>query len=72
MRGFTVTQNLELKVWLGLAVLALVSAKILLWRTSRVLSKAQRDALVQETRLAPVAVLVPSALPESAVSVVAS
>ena len=66
------TQNLELKVWLGLAVLALVSAKILLWRTSRVLNHARQDALMQEARLAPIAVFGPSATPESAVSVVAS
>ena len=65
------TQSVELNVWLGLAILALVSAQILLWRTRRVLSNARRDALVQEVRLAPVAPLVHSA-PESAVSGVAS
>ena len=67
-----VTQNVELNVWLGLAILALVSAQILLWRTRRVLSNARRDALVQEVRLAPVAVLAQSEMPESAVSGVAS
>ena len=65
------TQSVELNVWLGLAVLALVSAQILLWRTRRVLSNARRDALVQEVRLAPVAALVKSERPESAVSGVA-
>jgi hypothetical protein len=61
-----------LSIWLGLAVFALVSAQFLLWRTRRVLNQARRDALVQEVRLAPVALLVPSAMPESAVSGVAS
>ena len=66
------TQSVELNVWLSLAILALVSAPILLWRTRRVLSNARRDALVQEVRLAPVAVLAQSEMLESAVSVVAS
>ena len=66
------TQSVELNVWLGLAVLAVVSAQILLWRTRRVLSRARQDALVQEVRLAPVAVLVQSEMPKSAVSGVAS
>ena len=72
MRGFVVTQSLELNVWLGLAVLALVSAQVLLWRTRRILRKARQEALVQDAALAPVAVLVPSALADSAVSGVAS
>ena len=66
------TQSVELNVWLGLAVVALVSAPILLWRTRRVLSNARLDALVPEVRLAPVAVLAQSEMPESAVSGVAS
>ena len=66
------TQSVELNVWLGLAILALVSAPILLWRTRRLISNARRDALVQEVRLAPVAVLVQSEVPESAVAGVAS
>ena len=66
------TQSVELNVWLALAVLVLVSAQILLWRTRRVLSRARRDALLQEVRLAPVAILVQSEMPESAVSGVAS
>ena len=65
------TQSVELNVWLSLAILALVSAQILLWRTRRVLSNSRRDALVQEVRLAPVAPLVQSA-PKSATSSVAS
>ena len=66
------TQSVELNVWLALAVLVLVSAQILLWRTRRVLSRARRDALLQEVRLAPVAILVQSEMPESATSSVAS
>ena len=65
------TQSVELNVWLSLAILALVSAQILLWRTRHVLSNSRRDALMQEVRLAPVAPLVQSA-PESATSSVAS
>ena len=66
------TQSVELNVWLGLAILALLSAQILLWRTRRVLSNARRDALVQEVRLAPDAALGKSEVPESAVAGVAS
>ena len=66
------TQSVELNVWLGLAILALVSAQILLWRTRRILNQARRDVLVQEVSVAPVALPVPSAMSESAVSGVAS
>ena len=72
MRGFAVTQSLELHVWLGLAVLAVVTAQLLLWRTRHILQKVKQEALVQDAALAPVAVLVPSALADSAVSGVAS
>ena len=72
MRGFVVTQSLELNIWLGLAVLALVSAQVLLWRTRHILGKARQEALVQDAGLAPVAVLVPLAVADSAVSGVAS
>jgi hypothetical protein len=67
-----VDQSLELIIWLGMAVLALSAACILLWRTRRVLSQSRQDALVQEVRLAPPAVLAPSAVTESASSVRAS
>jgi hypothetical protein len=72
-----VEQSLELNVWLGLALFALVSAHILLWRTRRALSTARHDALVQDVRLLPsavripAAVLVPAAMTESVASVVA-
>ena len=66
------TQSVELNVWLGLAIFALVAAQILLWRTRRVLRDARRDALVPEVRLAPVAVLAQSEMPKSVVSGVAS
>ena len=70
------SQSLELNVWLGLALIAFVSARILLWRTRRALSAARRDNLVQEVRHAPAghlpaAVLVPAAMTESVASVVA-
>ena len=71
-RGFAVDQSLELIIWLGMAVLALSAAYILLWRTRRVLSQSRQNALVQEVRLAPPAVLVSSAVTESASSVRAS
>ena len=71
-RGCAVDQSLELIIWLGMAVLALSAAYILLWRTRRVLSQSRQDALVQEVRLAPPAVLAPSAVTESASSVRAS
>jgi hypothetical protein len=67
-----VPRSLELSVWLGLAVFALVSAQFLLWRTRYALAQARRDALVQGVRLAPVAVLASSAMSESAASGVAS
>ena len=71
-RGFAVDLSLELSIWLGMAVLALSAAYILLWRTRRVLSQSRQDALVQEVRLAPPAVLAASAVTESASSVRAS
>jgi hypothetical protein len=73
-----VEQSLELNIWLGLALFALVSAQILLWRTRHVLCKAQRESLVQEVRTVPSAVrvptvaLVPSAMAEPVGSVVPS
>ena len=76
-QGFAVKQSLELNVWLGLALLALVSAHLLLWRTRRALSRARQGALPQEVRLAPACVLVPAAvlapaaMTESVASVVA-
>ena len=65
-------QSLELNVWLGMAGLAFSAAQILLWRTRRVLNRSRQDALVQEVRLAPPAVLAASAVTESASSVRAS
>lgn len=52
--------SVELMVWLGMAGLALSSACILLWRTRRVLSHSQQNALVQEVRLVPSAHLAPT------------
>ena len=71
-RGFAVDQNLELGIWLGMAVLALSSAYILLWRTRRVLAQSRQAALVQEVRLIQPALLVPVGLTESASAVIAS
>ena len=65
-------QSSILSVWLGLAVLALVSAQALLWRTHHILRKVRQDALVQQVRLAPVAVPAPSVMADSAVSSLAS
>lgn len=70
--GFIVDQSSILSVWLGLAVLALVSAQVLLWRTRYLLRKFRQAALAQEVRPAPVVVLVPSLMADSAVSGVAS
>jgi hypothetical protein len=72
MRGFLVNQSPVLGVWLGLAVLALVSAQVLLRRTRHLLRKIQQEALAQEIRLAPVAVVAPSVMAHSAASGVAS
>ena len=36
-------QGLELSIWLGMAGVALVSARILLWRTRRVLGRSRQD-----------------------------
>lgn len=52
-------QGLELSFWLGIAGLALVSARILLWHTRRVLNQPRQDAEVQEIRRVPAAVKTP-------------
>lgn len=49
-------QTLELSVWLGIAGVALVCARILLWRTRRILSRSRHEARVPEVRHAPASV----------------
>lgn len=64
-------QGLELISWFGIAVLALGSARILLWRTRVVLERSRPVAHVQKIRLSPVSAfkevtIVPVAVPQSA------
>lgn len=53
-------QGLELSLWLGMAALALGSARLLLWHTRHVLNRSQQDAPL------PAAVGVPTAMGEQA------
>lgn len=45
-------QNVQL-VWLGIAVLALVSATLQIWRARRALNRSQHDSGVTQIGLAP-------------------
>lgn len=64
-------QNIELIVWIGLAVLALVGADIGLWHARRVLSQIRPDTSVRVIRVVP-PVVGTSAHADSASSVLAS
>jgi hypothetical protein len=61
---------MELGVWLGIAVLALIWANLSLWHARRILSGSHQDADVQEVKLVP-AVRVPSVVTQPASSVIA-
>lgn len=72
-RGFAVNhQTVELGVWLGIAVLALIWANLSLWRARRVLSRARQNNLVQEISTLPPVALQSSPLSEPASSALAS
>ena len=46
-----------LVVWLGIAMLALISAELCLWRTRRVLNRLRQEVGVPEGRLVPAAIV---------------
>jgi hypothetical protein len=51
---FTVNhQTVELSVWLGMAVLALIFAGLSLWRVRRLLNRLRQGVHVSQGRLAP-------------------
>lgn len=62
-------QSVELVVWLGIAVLALIGANLSLWHTRRILSDPHQDTDVQEIGLVP-AVRVPSDVTQLVSSVI--
>lgn len=49
-------QSVELEVWLGLAVLALIWASLNLWRARRILNRPQKGVHEPEGRLVSSAV----------------
>lgn len=53
--GVVVDQQIALSVWLGVAVLALIGAQLILWRTRRVLKRRRVDLGVQRGRPIPAA-----------------
>ena len=46
-------QTLELSVWLGMAVLALICAELSLWRVRRLLNRLHQGVHVSQGRLVP-------------------
>lgn len=52
-KGYGMDQGLKLSYWLGIAGLALSSARILLWRTRRTLNQSRRDAPALEAGYLP-------------------
>ena len=49
-------QNVEFRLWLGIAVLALIWACVEIWHTGRVLNGVQHDISAQQGRSASPAV----------------
>lgn len=68
-QGTVVDQGLEFSVWLGVAVVALIWANLLLWRTRHTLKQMRQDLGVPDGRLVPDAIAMPAEVPEMAAAV---